>query len=194
MRTTSEQILVGVAILAIVLLLAIAVGSEHFELVPATVLGGITALLSYAAYHFSREKVRLDLFDKRWEIYEETLKFCSAVTQEGTLKIGKDNEAQIAGAIKSAHSSFRGIGFHRASALFGDDVQQLFDELNRSYSWLVTYSDRTISGESDWPEKHSKQLKFIWDTVQRLPEVCKPYMYFGDIRNDHYRKNADPHQ
>lgn len=192
MKFGIEQYMLGAGLLAISVLLACTLGTGNFESVPTVVFGAITAILSYLAYRFSREKVRLELFDKRWAIYEETLKFCSLVTEQGTLRYTADNKDQIESAIKSAHSSFRGIGLHRASALFGPEIQKLFDDLNKSYSWLVTYSDQSNGRDSNWPQKHYHHLKFIWDTVQALPDVFKPYMYFGDIRNDHhYRMKQD---
>ena len=187
MRGVAEQILVGVMIFISVATVAVAIATNRFDLLPTIALGIVTSTLSYAAYRFSREKLRLDLFDKRWEIYQQTLEYCSTVTQQGTLKARNDNEENIKKAILAAHSSFRGIGFHKTRALFGSEIHELFEKLNKSYSWLIAYSDRPSDME-DWPKLHSEHVMFAWQTIQSLPEVFRPYMYFGDIKNEQLKK------
>jgi len=157
---------------------------KRFDLLPATFFSAITALFSYWAYKFSKEKFRLDLFDKRWEVYENTLEFCSRVTQQGTLRMRKDNQEEILAALKAAENSFRGTGWHKTRALFGEEIHTLFEQLNESYAWLSAYSERpSNSKESDeWPQKMYDNSMFIWNTVQRLPDVFKPYIYFGDYK------------
>ena len=47
------------------------------ELVPQLWISIIVAILSYWACSFTAEKLRLDLFDRRFEIYSKTLAYCS---------------------------------------------------------------------------------------------------------------------
>ena len=174
-------------LLAVVLLClsALLIDVKKYELLPATLFSAITALFSYWAYKFSEDKFRLDLFDKRWEVYEHTLEFCSLVTQQGTLKITQENRDQIVAAIKAAGNSFRGTGWHKTRALFGEEIHSLFEQLNQSYAWLSANSDRPSnpSGSVEWAQKMYDNSMFIWNTVQTLPDIFKPYIYFGDYKN-----------
>lgn len=54
-----------------------------------TVFSTATAIFAYFAYRFSKEKFRLDLFDKRFAVYEATLEFCSRVASHGSLQIAR---------------------------------------------------------------------------------------------------------
>ncbi len=159
---------------------------ERLDLLPATFFSIVTALFSYWAYIFSKEKFRLDLFEERWEIYKHVLEFCSKVTQQGTLKIREDNQEQILAALKAAENSFRGLGYHKTRALFGEEIYRLFDELNRSYAWLSAYSERPSDPKesAEWPQKMYDNSMFVWRTVQDLPETFRPYVYFGDYKRD----------
>jgi hypothetical protein len=55
------------------------------ELVPQLWVSAVVALLSYLACVFSAEKLRLDLFDRRLEIYRKTLEYCSTVLAYASL-------------------------------------------------------------------------------------------------------------
>ena len=142
MNETILRIILGVTIIASII---IAFVKNQFQLLPIVLFGAIAAHFSNQAYKFTHEKFRLDLFDKRWDIYERTLEFCSSVFSHGGIpKYGK-NEKQnedIEKALIAAHESFRGIGLHRAKSLFGEDIQALFTDLNNSYAWLTSYQDR----------------------------------------------------
>ncbi len=163
----------------------IIVHAQKLEILPATFFSVSTALFSHLAYKFAKEKFRLDLFDKRWAVYEHALEFCSRVTQQGTLIRRKDNEEAILAALKAAENSFRGTGWHKTRALFGNDIYQLFDQINKSYAWLSSFGDQPPQHRAaDWPEKMEKNLMFIWETVGKLPEIFKPYVYFGNYKQD----------
>lgn len=165
---------------------------KKFELLPATFFSAITALFSYWAYKFSQDRFRLDLFDKHWEVYEHTLKFCSKVTQQGTLKMREDNQEQILAALKAAENSFRGTGWHKTRALFGEEIHSLFEQLNKSYALLSAYGERPSDPKesAEWPQKMYDNSMFIWNTVKTLPDVFKPYMYFGDYKSAKWSKST----
>lgn len=142
------------------------------ENIPALWLSGFALGFSYNAYVYTKEKFRLELFDKRWDIYQNTLEFCSRVTEQGSLRRREGNDDQILKALLNAEGSFRGIGYHKTRALFGKDIWNLFDKLSKSFSYLRS------GGIS--PEKEEETLNFVWETVNKLPEIFKPYVYFGD--------------
>ncbi len=160
---------------------------EEFQVLPVVIFSGLTAVFSFCAYKFAHEKFRLDLFEKRWEIYEKTLGFCSKVTTHGGIPKHSNNEElnkDATDAIIAAHESFRGIGLHKTRTLFGEDIHELFDKLNDSYSWLVSFEEQPIDAKerSEWSQKERDHLIFVWETIKSLPDVFKPYMYFGDYK------------
>lgn len=141
---------------------------------------------SFFSYKFSKEKFRLDLLDRRWEVYQETLKFCSMVMKFGDIPTHSDDEDRNKEAISgliSAHEAFRGMGYHKSKALFGDDISDCFDKLNEAYAWFVTYNDIPYSEYSaeDF-ERKRQHISLIVDISTDLPDLFKPYVYFGDYK------------
>ena len=143
----------------------------------------VALFFSYCAYRFSRERFRLELLDKRWEVYEQVLKFCSVVMTHGGLP-GHGNEDKnewrnesVLSGLKAAHESFRGIGYHKARSLFGEDIHDEFDRLNKTFAWLVSKPR-----PNDWVEIEHKHIKYVIETATNLPKLFKPYVYFGDFK------------
>lgn len=151
------------------------------EQIPTTLLSSVAVAFSYYAYRFSKEKFRLDLLDRRWEIYEQVLKFCSVVVTHGGLpKHGDDdsiNKSVVSG-LEAAHESFRGIGLHKTKSLFGPEVHEKFDQLNKMYAWFVAQPRN-----EGWVETEYQHLGDILKTIEELPTIFKPYVYFGDYKD-----------
>lgn len=163
--------------------------SNKTENIPSVFFSGLAAFFAFHAYLFTKEKFRLDLLEKRWSVYEDTLKFCSTVMTYGGLPSYKDssdkegqNQAIIA-AIVSANESFRGIGYHKTRSMFGQDIHDLFSKLNESYSWIISHQN-VFPKNVEQINKESTHIKFIWETINALPDLFKPYVYFGDYRSD----------
>jgi hypothetical protein len=163
-------------ILAIVLL-----HENNSSQIPAILISSVALGFSYYAYRFSKEKFRLDLLDRRWEIYEQALTFCSVVvTHAGLPKHGKDeriNKSIVLG-LEAAHDSFRGIGLHKTTSLFGSEVHEKFNQLNKMYAWLVAQPRN-----EGWVEEEYQNLSYILKTIEELPTLFKPYVYFGDYKD-----------
>jgi hypothetical protein len=151
-----------------------------------TAFSTLTLVFAYLAYRFSKEKFRLDLFDKRFAIYEATLTFCSQVLTHGSLRAARpEQRAAVEAAIRAAEASFRGIGYHKARALFGEDIQELFHRLNKSFAWLTAYAGGPGNmAHEQWANKFSEETMFVLNTVHKLPDLFKSYMYFGDYKRD----------
>ena len=143
-----------------------------------------TAVFAFLAYRFTKEKFRLELFEKRWTIYEKVLEFCSRVVQVGGIRNTPNDSDAFRATLTAAEGSFRSIGFHKSKALFGEDISELFEKLNDSYSWLTAFSERPVDPDqsANWPRQMHDHTMFIWNTVNLLPEKFRPYIYFGDYR------------
>jgi hypothetical protein len=158
---------------------------DKLEQIPSVVFGAVAIFFSYHAYLFSRERFRLDLFEKRWEVYQRTLEFCSQVIKYGGLPRHSDNEKRnedIIKALSSAHESFRGIGHHKTRSLFGSEIYNHFEKLNNSYSWLLSFGLKEGGDKAALAKEEGEHLKFIWQTIEQLPNLFKPYLYFGDYK------------
>jgi hypothetical protein len=147
---------------------------------------------SYLAYKYTKEKFRFDLMDKRLEIYENVVKFCSSIQVNGVLytKDGEDetiSKSKIEG-LKSAHNSFRGLGYHKYKMLFGPDIDEVMDNLNSCFAQLTTEGyareDRREFPEEykEWNREKFKKMRMANKTLSELPDYFKPYLYFGDYR------------
>lgn len=139
-------------------------------------------VLSFWACSFTAEKLRLDLFDRRFEIYRRTLEYCDVVMQYASLEMNERNRERIDAGITAAHESFRGIGYHKAKALFDRDITSLFEELNKSYAFISAYGPGLHEHPKEVRNAYFKHVENTIEITQKLPEHFKPYVYFGDIR------------
>jgi hypothetical protein len=158
--------------------------TAYAQLVVTILFGGIAAILGFLAYTHTRDRFRLELFEKRWEIYESTLRFCSAVLQQGGIANHSQDEERNQRAINAllhAEGSFRGTGYHKTKSLFGDDIISEFNKINEAYAFFVAYSNREDRGTEE-TKRYYDHLKNINKTVGKLPDMFKPYMYFGDYK------------
>lgn len=169
-------------------LLVVAIGSTVWlfvdgrgELVPQLWVSVLTLALSYLAAAYTVEKFRLDLLDRRFEIYRKTLEFCSIILQEGDLAVNDRNREAIQQAIAAAHESFRGIGFHKSKALFGDDINDVFKELSDCYSHIQAFGGNR-QGDQRAIEEFWRKVTYVVDMSSKLPDLFKPYLYFGDYK------------
>jgi hypothetical protein len=149
----------------------------------------VAMIFGYWAYFHTREKFRLELFEKRWKIYDALIQFCSNVAQYGERAVqpSKENLAEFKETMNAAQNSFQGKGWHEAKALFGEDVIELLSKLNDAWAHISTWSyDMTQGNENAAQiikEKYT-HIRFIVSLANELPDKLKSYMYFGDYKND----------
>ena len=94
--------------------------------------GTFTASFAFLAYRFTKEKFRLDLYDKRWKFYENLIS-CLFLISQLSFSIEVNREELY----EKINNSFRGIGFHSAYFLFSDDIGNLLNKINTKYSNLL---------------------------------------------------------
>ena len=176
---------VALAVIALISSKIIIVDGKS-ELLPTLWISVIAAGLSFNSYVYAKEKFRLDLLDKRWVIYEKTLEFCSVVIRHATLVPNERNQDSIFQGMQAAEACFRGIGYHKTLALFDADINDVFKKLNESYAWLS--SGHTFQSDPNFAANKNRHVMFVWDTANKLPDLFKPYVYFGDYKR-HIRTN-----
>jgi hypothetical protein len=177
-----EKNFVPVIVCIFVVSFLILIGTSKLELLPSVILGCITAIFAFCAYKYTKEKFRLELFEKRWEVYRNIAKFCSNAAIYGDLSPKPDNEDKEKirkEAYDAMGKSFKGEGYHLRSLLFSNDVEDTFEELNQAYAFLSSHYL-----PSNQPFEWSDHLLKLSKIYEDLPNLFKPYLYFGDYRND----------
>lgn len=147
------------------------------ENIPSFISGiGTLAVAAWGLY-YTREKVRLDLFEKRWEIYENTVKFCSHVQTHAAIRQETKMSPEEAKEFREIlQGSFRGLGYHKYRHLFGKDVSSIMDSLNDCYSILVAYRNKGYVTEEE-----DEAVRTVYRIAEKLPDLFAPYLYFGDV-------------
>jgi hypothetical protein len=177
--------IMSLIVLGSAFLVYVAQKPEHL---PTFWISCIALSLSYYAHTSAKEKLRLDLLEKRFEIYEKVLEFCGLVTKHGTLTARPDNREEIEQALNAAYQSFLGIGLHKTRSLFGEDIYSFFSDLREKYIYLITHPYPTIplpdQQQAEWAQKNMESINFILLSAEKMPDLFKPYVYFGN-----YRKN-----
>jgi len=159
---------------------------DKWEVFPTFCIASVALVFSYYTYKSSKEKFRLDLMERRLIIYDNIVKFCGCVVETGTFQVNEKNKETVQSAHDAAYQSFRGMGWHKTKLLFDKDIEDLVLKLNRSYAYLVSYSDYPI-GKSDYQtvvKTRMEHLQFIVETNEKLPELFKAYIYFGEYKAD----------
>jgi hypothetical protein len=132
-------------------------------------------VVSFHAHKHTKEQFRLNLFDKRFEIYENLLKFCSFAQYRGDIYSRNMTPEEFRQMGFFADSSFRGFGYHKSKAFFGPDIDIQLDKLNKLYSYLVVTPPHGDNA-TEYYEKFSEIMKI----VNELPDIFRSYIYFGD--------------
>ena len=145
--------------------IVIAYCTGKYDILPVFFVSLISAGVVYGNAQDSKNKLRLELFQARYEIYEDLIKFCSHVLQQGDIK--EDGW-------KAAENSFRGLKYHKSSFLFGEEIEKYFREINHSFAHVVSFNNNS----PEWLEHTTKILNINSDA----PIKFKPYLYFGDIK------------
>jgi hypothetical protein len=170
------------AAIALIFLIGTIIGAAvKPEILPTFYIACITLLIVYKGSLDSHNKLRLELFKQRYEIYQELIKFSSRTLQTG--KVEQD-------AIESAHNSFRGLQYHASLFLFGEDIHAYFKEINHAFSSLTTYGkyigdEMAMRNEKyqTWMDIYHSSLQKVCSIPDEAPKIFAPYLYFGDVKD-----------
>ena len=133
----------------------------------------MVAFVAWQQWKVAQNKLRLDLFDRRYKIYEAAERFVTDITSSGKFSHGK--------YLKFCAET-TGVGF-----LLGHEVDVYLMEVRRhavslrtiqqSYQGLSVGDDR--SRLVDMETEH-----FLWfgEQVFDLPDVFRPYLGFSHVQ------------
>ncbi|TBF41478.1 hypothetical protein [Rhizobium leguminosarum] len=130
------------------------------------------AWISFQQWRTARSKLTLDLFEKRYAVYQNV--------QASLVLIAAHGGSKGTGAFKSMFEAWRESQF-----LFGPEVASRLDEL-----LAVIIKIETAEAEMETiSEDHHRQVKEKWDGVkalslerQSIADLFKPYMLMNDKR------------
>lgn len=147
------------------------------EIIPATIFASLAAWFSFQALSYTREKFRLDLFEKRLEYYYDIAGYCSLVVER----------APASALTEAAHRAIRDRGGHKARLLFGKEIQELARNLDLGFSAMLKShwaheltreeAEETLKTAND---HRDQSLQILGD----LHKQFRKYIYFGDYKSD----------
>lgn len=129
----------------------------------ALVVGFVAATLTYWQWRTTNDKLKIDLFDKRFSIYAATMKILSATVESGSCS----NE-QIIEFMRNT----KGIEF-----LFDKEIESYSEEIREKLNELRT-------GERAGPQAEARKLKdYLEEQFKRgAREKFSPYLSFAHLK------------
>lgn len=112
-------------------------------------LAGFGLWIALQQYRLARDKVRLDLFEKRHRVFKSIVELCAQVVQDGTSK-----HIDVTRYLRDTAD---------AEFLFGKEVRDFIDEIYRRAVELSYHAEEVAEGHA--PD-HSAAVKKKWDGVR----------------------------
>lgn len=134
------------------------------------VIGGFAAYIAWRQHITAREKLKLDLFEKRYQVFQNLEPYFSDIIRQGVVK-----DAGVDILIKAIHHS---------KFLFGKDVQKALDDLYNKTISLEEYNDQLngeFANQDDRKKTKINRRKLISEILQErknLMAIFRKYMSF----------------
>ena len=137
------------------------------------VLAASVAIVAWLQWWIALTKLRLDLFDRRYKVYEATRKYLSAIFQEA-----KFTNAQL--------FEFY-AGTSDAEFLFGTDVVKYLEEIRNRAIRMQTaqhvFEPLPVGDERTRQiDTHIEELKWLTDQLREMRKIFAPYLGFANVR------------
>ncbi len=147
-------------------------------IIPACITAGV-ALIGYWQFRINKNKLRLDLYNKRFEIYTRTIDFYQILLG---YDVAKSSENDL------VHKNF--IKACRESQFLFKKNSGIYEMLNEMHSKAFKIIGFKEHGKElvDAPDVFMKQnqemqdaLKWLMDIIPKLEEALAPYLDFHKI-------------
>jgi hypothetical protein len=130
-------------------------------------------VVAWLQWRVARNKLRLDLFDRRYKVFEATRKFLALILQNTTFDNSQFAEFDLA--------------ISDADFLFGDDVVRYLREIRQEALDLRTSGKllaraRTDDEVTKRAQDEHAHLFWLNDQVEAMTKVFSPYLSFGHIK------------
>jgi hypothetical protein len=142
---------------------------EFLKGAPTTLVAIAVAIIAWRQYSVAQAKLKLDLFERRYSIFEQTWKILSSVIISGT----REKNYGLA----TPFNNF----LPQARFLFGPDVSKYLDEASSKWAELNGLETEGIAGNPGNIEK-ARVLKnwFENQATERCKAIFDPYLSFKD--------------
>jgi hypothetical protein len=147
---------------------------QWFDLALKAIIAGAASVIAYNQYKVAKDKLRFDLFEKRFALFNSVY--------ESLLSVIGENPNQIDYKVNVRIS-------REAQFLFGKEVGEYISELNRTTQKYVLHHNRANSMNKAFSEKqvHHKDRDKENDAAEnyrvelvkeldRMPDVFRPYL------------------
>ncbi len=149
---------------------------------PTFLTASLAACFSYQALQYTREKFRLDLFEKRYEVYLNIWTFLDFCIQMGRMGFLQDEINDNAHRLRClSNDALYRIGSHKSRLLFGKEISDFLVAIRKVYAY---WSSFPLTSENS--EKKAQDMMFFVSSIENLPQIFAPYISFAEYRD----KNA----
>jgi hypothetical protein len=149
--------------------LSMTVPPDWFWKALTSLVAAWVAWTSWRQYRVARDKLRLDLFDRRLAVFQEVREVIIAAHDQGEVDLKRYRQS-------TAEAVF----------LFGDDVYEYLSELLRKLTELRERGGKLRAATAMYPTSAKEEEIALVDWFQKQPErvraVFAPYMSFSATR------------
>ena len=136
-------------------------------------IGGVAAYIGFLQWRLAERKLKYDLFDRRYKIYDATRKFLSAILQKATF----DD--------RDIFEYYAGIS--DADFLYPKELRDYLDTIkNRAFAMRaheMDFRDLPVSeARTELVKKMHVELKWLNDQLTELRTRFHPYLGFRTIK------------
>ncbi len=132
----------------------------------------VGAIISVSQFILARDKMRFELFDKRFKAYQKILTIITECLQKGEENISFEDGVRLR------------RGYAEGRFLFGNDITMKIDRAAKSI--MVLKHLHTVSKAKDLTDKQAEiQLhvfQYLNDLSDELPQMMSPYLSFKSRR------------
>lgn len=143
---------------------------------PTTIIAFISASISYFQYKTNKDKLLLDLYNKRFEVYSQLIDLYLAYYKN-------TDDSEGVASFKTSRNTF--VKYHRESQFLFDEesgvyskITTLLEELNFLAAFL---EDPNLSCEGAIGQRKSNSHKKLDTLMHEIETAMKPYLYFGNV-------------
>ena len=138
----------------------------------ASVVGLLAVGIAFLQLKLAHNKLKLDLFDRRYKVYDHFRKFLSVILREANFK---DSDLW----------EFYG-GTSDTEFLFGPEISEYHKEIRTRALNMRLYahkfSDLPVGAErSGWVQKNHDELVWLTQQLNELKPIFSPYLSFSKI-------------
>lgn len=138
------------------------------EQIPTFTFTAITAGFAYQAYKYTKEKFRLDLYEKRMVLYEA---LHLELSTYGHTSLGDPQ-------------STSGVRYHKFKLLYGDEIAELIKSADKDLVDIKNYH-----GDIEEQQRVRAASNRTEERARDLSKIFAPYLYFGDYKSNMENEN-----